>query len=331
VKYGKWGVKYPKKNQGRVLTFAAMDEILDHKEEKIRLPLLQARDWRWLLYTLAGVLVFQLATLMRQDSSEFGPLVKGNFVAYFKNLFGYYFLFELVSVFILIQLIRGYLNITGLRLMPPTLRGLLRINLLFLPCVLGSILVFGPITNGLRYAVFFYTDYAWETYFPEYFFTGQMFINYLLPFLVFGYVYLNVNIFLGYHEWQKRHWQKKENNAAPRQTNPYPTHIEARDHEGETRLDLAQVWYFEVEGKNYLAITNGKTYEVRKTLGEWEAELDPAVFFRVNRSTLVNLAYFKNYTFWEYDKYILRLTDDKTEFVMQRTRLKVLKERLGID
>ena len=37
----------------------------------------------------------------------------------------------------------------------------------------------------------------------------------------------------------------------------------------------------------------------------------------------------KNYSYWENDKYIVRMTDNKTEFIMQRTRLKGLKERLG--
>jgi DNA-binding LytR/AlgR family response regulator len=84
-----------------------------------------------------------------------------------------------------------------------------------------------------------------------------------------------------------------------------------------------------VEEKNYRAYTLGKTYDIRKTLAELEAELDPAQFFRVNRAVVINLRFFKNYSFWENDKYIIRLSDDKTKFVIQRARLRELRARLG--
>ena len=113
------------------------------------------------------------------------------------------------------------------------------------------------------------------------------------------------------------------------ETPQYLQFLEVKDYEGNTLLPVDQVWWFEVEGKNYLAVTNGKTYSIGLKISELEEQLDPELFFRVNRAVLVQLRFVKNYSYWENDKYILRMNDDKTEFVMQRTRLKSLKERLN--
>lgn len=42
--------------------------------------------------------------------------------------------------------------------------------------------------------------------------------------------------------------------------------------------------------------------------------------------TLVNLEFVQNYSFWENDKYVLRMNDEnKSEFVMSRERLQKIK------
>jgi len=287
---------------------------------------------RFLLLTLIGIFLYQLMTLQRSEGSDFAPLLRGNVGHYLKMLFGYYYLFELVSVFIFVQLTLWYVRVFKLTTLQPTLRAVLTYELLFMPVFLVSILVFGPITNTLRYLAIFYPTYNWTEYFPEYVFTGSMFVNYLLPFLIVGYGFVNINLFLDYNEYQQRQLEALRKEPAPSAPKPrldFPAHVEATDTEGETLVPVADLWYVEVENKNYLAYTSGRTYQLRKTLGELEAELNPRQFYRINRSVLLNLAYLKNYSFWEDDKYIVRLTDGKTEFVMQRTRLKELKERLG--
>jgi two-component system, LytTR family, response regulator len=275
-------------------------------------------------FTFTGVFLFQLVTLQRSNHGELGMLADGQVVPYLKRLLGYYVLFELISVFIFHQLAQWYFGLRWFHWFRPTLRNALWLQLKFLPLILGAIVVFGPITNGVRYLAVYYPHYAWETYFPEFFLTTQMYINYLLPYLIFGYGLLNINLFLGYNDWQQQRFERPA--AAPALT---VATIEASDDQGDTILALREVLWFEVENKSYFAYTQGKTYQIRKTLAELEAELPAQHFFRVNRSVLVNLAFVKNYSYWENDKYILRLTDDKTEFVIQRTRLKDLKQRLG--
>jgi len=304
------------------------------------------RQWKpFLVLTLVGILLYQLMTLQRSEGSDFEPLRRGDVGHYLEMLFGYYYLFELVSVLIFVQLTLWSVRVFKIQSLQPRLGAVLRYELFFLPVFMGSILVFGPITNTLRYLVIFYPDYQWSVYFPEYFFTGSMFVNYLLPFLIVGYGFININLFLDYNDYQKRQIDALRQltptnvKADPEQLSSphaqpvtqYPTHVEATDTEGETLVPVASIWYIEVESKNYMAYTAGRTYQLRKTLSELEAEVDPRQFYRINRSVLLNLAFLKNYSFWENDKYIVRLTDGKTEFVMQRTRLKELKERIRSD
>lgn len=286
------------------------------------------KNWKLILaITMGGILLFQLMTLYRHNGSEFSALLRGDIGHYFKTLFGYYLLFELVSVFIFMQVAYYYIQIFRMTYLAPTLKGVLLYELNFLPCVLSAIVIFGPITNGLRYLVVFYPDYSWTSYFPEYFFTARMFGNYLLPFLIFGYIYLNVNLFLNYNEWQKTQLPSP---PYPIDTPSYLTTLDAWFEQGETILSVNDVVYFEVEQKNYFAYTKGRTYNIKKNLSELEAELNPRQFFRVNRSVIVNLHFLKNYSYWENDKYIVRLSDGKTEFIMQRPRVKELKERLSV-
>lgn len=297
-----------------------------HNPVSISLSFRLARGWRWLWFTLLGVLLYQFFTLQRPGFGELGLLFKGHFWEYLRQLLGYYFLFELVSVYIFMRLAVWYVRWSGMDRLTLTLNGVLLHQLKFLPYVLGAIFVFGPITNGLRYLAVFFPDYAWATYFPEYFFTARMYVNYLLPFLIFGYTILNINLFLDYNDWQ--HGRFAQLAGGKEGVGQYLKTLEARDEEGETLLPVQEVLWFEVEEKSYRAFTRGKTYNIRKTLTDLEAELDPAHFFRVNRAVIINLAFLKNYSFWENDKYILRLTDEKTTFVMQRLRLKELRQRL---
>ncbi|OIN58960.1 LytTR family DNA-binding domain-containing protein [Arsenicibacter rosenii] len=296
------------------------------------------RQWRaFLITTLIGIVLYQVMTLQREDGGEFAPLTRGNVLHYLKMLFGYYYLFELISVFIFVRLAMLYVRLTQPGPLVLSGRSVIGYELKFFPFICLAIPVFGPVTNTLRYLAIFYPDYAWSDWFPEYVFTGRMFANYFLPFLVFGYGFLNLNLFLDYNDWQKQRMAAPvEPEASPiaevAQPKPEPAYLaqlEASDEEGETLLAVRDILYVEVEQKLYYAYTLGRTYAIRKTLTELEAELNPEQFYRINRSVIANVRFVKNYSYWENDKYIVRLTDNKTEFIMQRTRLKGLKERLG--
>lgn len=62
--------------------------------------------------------------------------------------------------------------------------------------------------------------------------------------------------------------------------------------QGETRiLPVSEVVYFQADQKYTSVRTLEAEYLIRKSIKELEATLDPAVFWRVHRSTLVNLAF----------------------------------------
>lgn len=306
-----------------------MDTNTTAAAQKIRVDFRVGRGWAWLVYTLIGILLYQLFTLQRPGFGEFRLLLEGRIFDWLRSLFLYYFVFELLSVFIFLRLTLLYFSLGRLDEVELSFKGWLLHQLRFLPLVLTAILVFGPITNGLRYLVVFFPDYVWAEYFPEYFFTARMYVNYLLPYLVFGYLILNFNLFLNYNEWNKERFSRLSEALQTPEAPKYLQYVQAGDDEGTLLLPVDQVWWFEVEGKNYMAVTNGKTYGIGLTISELEEQLDPELFFRINRAVLVQLRFVKNYSYWENDKYILRMNDDKTEFVMQRTRLKTLKERLN--
>jgi two-component system LytT family response regulator/two-component system response regulator LytT len=68
-----------------------------------------------------------------------------------------------------------------------------------------------------------------------------------------------------------------------------------------------------------------------RTLDELQAQLDPAVFWRVHRSYLVNIHKIKEIVPWFSRNFILRMKDAKaTEIPVSRTQTKRLREYLKI-
>jgi two-component system, LytTR family, response regulator LytT len=68
-----------------------------------------------------------------------------------------------------------------------------------------------------------------------------------------------------------------------------------------------------------------------RTLDELQAQLDPAVFWRVHRSHLVNINKIKEIVPWFSRNYILRMTDPKsTEIPVSRTQTRRLREYLKL-
>ena len=68
-----------------------------------------------------------------------------------------------------------------------------------------------------------------------------------------------------------------------------------------------------------------------RTLDELQARLDPGVFWRVNRSHLVNINKIKEIVPWFSRNYILRMKDEKaTEIPVSRTQTRRLREYLKL-
>ncbi|MCG8607139.1 LytTR family DNA-binding domain-containing protein [bacterium] len=98
---------------------------------------------------------------------------------------------------------------------------------------------------------------------------------------------------------------------------------------GETILVKAEdVDYIEGEGVYVRLHLDSKSYLIRERLGELENRLDPSTFFRIHRSTIVNLERIKKLVPHFHGDYIVALQNG-THLKLSRTRREALQARLG--
>jgi len=95
----------------------------------------------------------------------------------------------------------------------------------------------------------------------------------------------------------------------------------------ELYLDLEKIIWFEKNERYSIAISIEGRFSIRYNLTQLESILPKNIFFRINRVNILNINFVQNYSFWENDKYIVRIkNDDKTQFTMSRDRLKSFNE-----
>lgn len=110
----------------------------------------------------------------------------------------------------------------------------------------------------------------------------------------------------------------------------YPERIASRLGDRIHILELAKVTHFFAQEKLTYAAVEGKNHVVDHTVSDLEQKLDPRHFFRIHRSTLLNLAWVKELDAWFGGRVLVRLKDRKsTELQVARERVQELKKRLG--
>ncbi len=91
-----------------------------------------------------------------------------------------------------------------------------------------------------------------------------------------------------------------------------------------------EVVYFAVENKLVFAHLVNKKYIINYTLEELQARLDPEKFFRIHRSTIVNLNYVQAIESWFGGGYKMTVRDQKrSELVISRAAGRELRQKLG--
>ncbi|MGH9405426.1 MAG: LytR/AlgR family response regulator transcription factor [Terriglobia bacterium] len=96
-------------------------------------------------------------------------------------------------------------------------------------------------------------------------------------------------------------------------------------------LDLNQITHFAAEDKLTYAVIDGKRRVVDDSITALEQKLARRRFVRIHRSTLVNLSWVKELHSWFGGQMVVRLkSDDKTDLVVARDRVRTLKEKLGL-
>ncbi|WP_421764275.1 LytTR family DNA-binding domain-containing protein [Ekhidna sp.] len=232
---------------------------------------------------------------------------------------------ECITVTIIFFLIRKYAQIFSLDQLKLRPKELLLYELKFLPILLVAFFVFAPFTLTVRFLYHTLPDPNLQEYFTEYFYSAQLYIVYLFPSLLFGYGILNVNLIVLYNQ----QLNETKTNLIKEKNRKKKERLWASDEFGEVFLDVERIrWAVRADRKTF-AITESEKYRLKENISQLEEMLNPEQFLRINRSTIVNLEWVLNYSFWENDKYILRMKDDdQTEFVMSRDRLNKIKARL---
>ena len=91
-----------------------------------------------------------------------------------------------------------------------------------------------------------------------------------------------------------------------------------------------QVVYFNTEDKLVFAHLDESKYLVNYKMEELQARLDPEKFFRIHRSTIVNLNYVSTIEPWFAGGYMMKVRDkNKTELTISRSAGKALRQKLG--
>jgi two-component system LytT family response regulator/two-component system response regulator LytT len=94
-------------------------------------------------------------------------------------------------------------------------------------------------------------------------------------------------------------------------------------------LPVEDVFWFGVEHRLVYAHNSERGYMTNYTLRELEERLDPEVFFRAHKASLVNLRHVKEIVPWFGGRFKLLMRDDEgSEVAVSRSQARVLRDRL---
>ncbi|WP_436515091.1 LytTR family DNA-binding domain-containing protein [Ekhidna sp. To15] len=283
------------------------------------------KKWRPIVFTTLGIeIVYQAIIYLHPENLDWVGSEHFSLLNTLQFIFIDQFLIECASVAIIFQLIRWYgtkLKLLDLKL---NAKDIALYELKFLPILLVSFFVFAPVTLTLRFLYHYLPGLNWDIYFSEYFYSVTLYFNYLTPVFLVGYIIINVNLIYQYN-LQLGETKSDLHKVKRSQTK---NRLWASDDFGELFLETDKIQWIVREERKTFAITESDKYRLKENITELEEKLDSSTFIRINRSTIVNLSSVLNYSFWENDKYILRMKNSDTEFVMSRDRLHKIKHQL---
>lgn len=281
------------------------------------------KSWKPILI-ISSIVVLLFQGFFYLHPANHAWMFNGNFswVNLLRFLFIDQIFLECISVGILFRLIIAYSNYFKIDEFSLSFRGISHYFLKFLPLFLVSFFLFSPATLTARFLFHHLPTLPWSMYWQEYFFlSSELYLVYLIPALMYGYGGLMINL-LYHHKKESR--QKKE------KSDSFPKHLEVKNASGLQILETQKINWIERENRKYHVFSTVGEFLTDLTITELESILDPQQFIRVNRASLVNIDQIQGYSFWENEKYILRLHNGK-EFVVSRQRMKGVKERLWLD
>ncbi|MGB5818862.1 MAG: LytTR family DNA-binding domain-containing protein [Saonia sp.] len=241
----------------------------------------------------------------------------------FSNLLQFFlidqFLIEMVTVIIVAASLQFYSRVFEIKTVLATPKGILYYYIRFLPLLAVLYFLIAPFTIHLRlgyhYFVLNRTNLSyWDSYF---FLNSNLYVAYLFPLFLIWISLLTINFLMG----------SKDHKGNMVKSTFKSVVFSIKTEMGEKLVNSNDVVAIEKVNRKYILTTsNGGTYQIMKNLSELQSELDHN-FFRLNRSTLINLEFMENFSFWENEKYIVRTSLDQ-EFKSTRPRIKKMKEQL---
>ncbi|MBT8229115.1 MAG: LytTR family DNA-binding domain-containing protein [Bacteroidia bacterium] len=90
------------------------------------------------------------------------------------------------------------------------------------------------------------------------------------------------------------------------------------------------ILFYSKDKINYLATENNRSYPLDLSLDELSSSLDPKMFFRINRSAIVNIEFIENVISYTNSRLKIEIAGfDHEELIVARDRVKKFKEWLG--
>ena len=264
------------------------------------------------LTTFFVILLYQAIVYLHPANTEWIGSEQFSLLNTLQFVFIDQILIECITVAILFQIIRIYATRLRLFELQLSMGEILKYQVKFLPVLLVAFFFFAPFTLTTRFVYHYFPVLSWADYFEMYFYSIELYLTYLTPVLFVGYVIINVNLIRQYNEQLSKTGAQlsKEKQRMTR------TRLWASDDFGELFLDTEKIKWIERKDRKTLAAANDETYRLKETITQLEEKLNPDHFVRVNRSVIVQLSEVLNYSFWENEKYILRLKSDEKEFVI---------------
>lgn len=114
--------------------------------------------------------------------------------------------------------------------------------------------------------------------------------------------------------------------------NPRPKYLErlpVKTRKEVLLVPVEDIAYIAAQGQYCELHTSQKNHLIRSRMHELETQLDPRIFFRIHRSTLVNLRYVKSLKPYFRDDYVVVMRDGP-DLRLSRGRREALQQRLGM-
>ncbi|MEB3347769.1 LytTR family DNA-binding domain-containing protein [Aquimarina gracilis] len=226
-------------------------------------------------------------------------------------------LIEFLTTYIIAISMMHYASKFKLQNVELSAKSIVLLFLKFIPLLLLVYFVIAPVTTTIRY---FYHLLILQrdnlSYLDSYFFiNSKIYFAYLIPILLSSVLWLTSLIISGL-KINSQKIKSQLNNIT----------LKVKTEKGERLISSSEVISIVKEGSNYMVNIENMKYQITKNLTELEEKLDHN-FIKINRSTIVNLLFFKDYSFWENEKYIFRMKNG-AEYNVTRERLKKIKERI---